>query len=108
MAATIPPGANLSKIPLAQNPNGSPPNFANAPSQSSTDLAVGLPFAILSTCFVFLRLITNFRHTRKLGMDDCACLIASQDINWETSSHRRSLVFRARHDDRVLCVSCGL
>ena len=80
MAAAIAPGSDLSKIPLAQNPNGSPPNFVNPPSQSGTDLAVGLPFAVFSACFVLLRLITNFRHTGKLGLDDCECPIASQDM----------------------------
>ena len=107
MAAAIPPGADLSKIPLAQNPNGSPPNFVNSPSQSSTDFAVGLPFAVLCTFFVLLRLATNFRHTGKLGLDDCEYPIASQDMA-RSSLHSRSLFIRARHDDRVICARSGL
>lgn len=71
MAAAIPPGADLSKIPLAPNPDGSPPNLVNPPSQSDLPLAVGLPLALISFCFVLLRLATNFKHVRKLGLDDC-------------------------------------
>lgn len=67
----IPPGADLSKIPMAENPNGNPPNFVNPPTQNATVLAVGLPFAIISTCFVVLRLVTNFKNLRHFGLDDC-------------------------------------
>lgn len=68
---TIPPGTDLSKVPLAPNPNGDAPNFVDPPSQAATVLAVGLPLAIISTHVVALRLATNYRSTRILGVDDC-------------------------------------
>ena len=67
----FPPGADLSKIPLAANPNGDPPNFVDPPSQGATVLAVGLVFAVMSFSFVMLRIYTNLRIVRKLKMDDC-------------------------------------
>ena len=71
MAAAIPPGTDLSKIPLALNPSGDPPNFVNPPNQAVVVLAVGLPLAIISSCFVSLRLFTNHKTAHKLGVDDC-------------------------------------
>ena len=70
--AAIPPGTELSRIPLTQNPNGDPPNFVNPPTQEVVALAVGLPLAIISACFVSVRLITNFKVAHKLGSDDCS------------------------------------
>lgn len=67
----IPPGADLSKIPLAANPNGDPPNFVNPPSQGATVLAVGLTFAVIGFSFVMLRIYTNLRVVHKLKVDDC-------------------------------------
>lgn len=69
--AAIPPGTDLSSIPLTHNPNGDPPNFVNPPTQAAIALAVGLPLAIISACFVSVRLITNFKIVHKLGPDDC-------------------------------------
>ena len=67
----LPPGADLSNIPLAANPNGDPPKFVDPPSQGATVLAVGLAFAVMSFSFVMLRIYTNLRVVRKLKMDDC-------------------------------------
>lgn len=67
----VPPGTDLTTVPLVPNPNGKPPNFVNPPSQADTALGVGLPLVIISTLVVFVRLITNFRSARKLGLDDC-------------------------------------
>lgn len=69
--AQIPPGTDLSTVPLAPNPNGNLPNFVNPPSQADTVLGVGLPLVIISTFVVAVRLATNFRSARKLGLDDC-------------------------------------
>jgi hypothetical protein len=70
MSQNIPPGTDLSKIPLAANPNGNPPNFADPPSQEVIAKAVGLPLAIIAFLFVLLRLISNFKMARKLSLDD--------------------------------------
>lgn len=69
--AALPPGTDISKVPLAPNPNGDPPNFVNPPTKAAVAIAVGLPLAIISVCFVSLRLITNIKIARKLGLDDC-------------------------------------
>lgn len=69
--SAIPPGADLSKIPLALNPTGEPPNFVDPPSQGATAFAVGLTLATISLFFVMLRLATNLRVVRKLALDDC-------------------------------------
>ena len=69
--AAIPPGADLSKIPLAPNPNRDPPNFVNPPNQAVVVLAVGVPLVAISSCFVSLRIFTNYRVAHKLGLDDC-------------------------------------
>ncbi|MCJ1310158.1 hypothetical protein MMC25_003819 [Agyrium rufum] len=67
---------DLSTIPLAPNPNGDPPNFSNPPSQASTILDVGIPFAVLCVVVVAFRLTINFRIVRKLYLDDYLCLVA--------------------------------
>lgn len=77
---------DISKIPLATNPSGAPPNFIDTPSLKTTMLSVGLTLITLSITFIILRLVTNVKHTRKLAIDDgktllsCMLLIASADI----------------------------
>ena len=77
--ATIPPGTDLSSIPLTHNPNGDPPNFVNPPTQAAIALAVGLPLAIISACFVSVRLIklsTSLVQTTVRGnTSDCQILL---------------------------------
>jgi hypothetical protein len=67
----LPPGFDLCTIPLAPNPNGSPPNFVDPPDRRLIPLGVGITFATISAVFVTLRLLTNFKVTRKLAADDC-------------------------------------
>ena len=67
----IPPGTDLSTIPLGQNPNGQPPNFTNPPNQEWLVLCVGLPLIITSCMFVALRVATNYKVARRLLIDDC-------------------------------------
>lgn len=73
--AAIPPGTDLSTIPLAPNPNGSPPNFVDPPSLANTILGVAIPLMVISTILVGIRLATNFKNTRKLGLDDCMWIL---------------------------------
>lgn len=67
----FPPATNLSKVFLALNPNGDPPNFIDAPSLESAVLGVGTSLMLTSIIFVTLRLYTNIKHVGKLGIDDC-------------------------------------
>lgn len=69
--AQLPPGTDLSIIPLAPNPNGDPPNFVDPPSQEKISLGVGISLMILALFALALRLVSNLRYTRKLALDDC-------------------------------------
>jgi len=59
------------KTPLALNPSGALPNFIDPPTLAPTTLATGIVFIILSTVCVVVRVYTNLKHMRKLGIDDC-------------------------------------
>jgi len=103
MAAAIPPGTDLSKIPLAPNPNGDLPNFMNPPSQAATALAVGLPLAIIGTFVVAFRLITNYRHVRKLCLDDCEYWVRRHAlVRRLIQVFLRPVPFRTAFDDSLL------
>lgn len=67
----IPPGTDLSQIPLAPNPNGDPPNFDGGANLQLTILATGVVFIVISSAFVIIRLWTSIKNTRKLHLDDC-------------------------------------
>ena len=67
----IRPGTDLSTVPFAPNPNGNPPNFVNPPSQANIVFGVAIPLIFVSTVLVGIRLATNFKNTRKLGIEDC-------------------------------------
>ena len=67
----IPPDSDLSTIPLEPNPNGDPPNFVNPPSQAGIAVGLWIFLLIISTFVVAVRLATNLRSARKLGLDDC-------------------------------------
>ena len=73
--AAHPPGTDLSTVPLAPNPNGDLPNFVDPPSQASIITGVAIPFVIISTILVGIRLATNFKNAQKLGLDDCKWII---------------------------------
>lgn len=68
----VPPGTDLSLIPLAPNPNGDPPNFDGGPTLQPTILATGIVFIAISLIVVVVRLGTGLKNTRKLHLDDCA------------------------------------
>lgn len=71
MDVALPPGADLSKIPLMPNPNGDPPNFVNPPSRYPLAIGVGLPLAIISFLCLVLRILSSLKTMRKLVIDDC-------------------------------------
>lgn len=65
------------KIPLAVNPSGAPPNFVNPPDLYNGQLWTGIVFMVLAGVFVAFRLGTNMKLSRKLGLDDGTCFIIS-------------------------------
>lgn len=68
---SLPSYTDLSKIPIAFNPNGDPPNFTDPPSLAHIVSAVGITLIVISSLVVVVRLATNFQHTGKLELDDC-------------------------------------
>ncbi|KAJ4368975.1 hypothetical protein N0V83_006057 [Neocucurbitaria cava] len=67
---------DLSKIPLAPNPNGSPPNFIDPPSLEPAFLGVGISLITLSAILLSIRILANYKHAGKLWVDDFLCIIA--------------------------------
>ncbi|ESZ95416.1 hypothetical protein SBOR_4211 [Sclerotinia borealis F-4128] len=75
MALQIPPGTDLTKVPLAVNPSGAPPNFVNPPSLIGTVQGVGIFLAVVAFSMVCLRLRINVKHDHKLTIDDVSVVI---------------------------------
>ena len=69
--AALPPGVDLSTIPIAPNPNGDPPNFIDPPNQEALVLAAGVPLVATACVFVTVRVFSNLRIAGKLPSDDC-------------------------------------
>lgn len=67
----LPPGIDLSKTPLAKNPNGDPPNFVDPPSLATALTAAGIVLIAISSILIFIRLITNLKVVRTLFIEDC-------------------------------------
>ncbi|KAH6641949.1 hypothetical protein C7974DRAFT_301211 [Boeremia exigua] len=72
----IPPGTDLSRVPLMPNPNGDPPNFVNPPSLYSAGLGVGVTLMIMSGIMLVFRLAMNIKLSKKLCLDDYLCIVA--------------------------------
>lgn len=67
---------DLSKIPLAPNPDGAPPNFIDPPSLEPAFLGVGISLMTISAILLAIRIIANYKHVGKLWFDDFLCIIA--------------------------------
>jgi len=69
----MPPGTNLSKIPLIPHPDGHPSNLINMINptlKTTTVFAVGIAMIIISTLCLTVRLITNLHYIKRLKIDD--------------------------------------
>lgn len=62
---------DLSNVPRAVSPDGSPPNFVSSPSLEQPVLAVGAVLIVISGVLILLRLGTNCKYTGRLAIDDC-------------------------------------
>lgn len=69
--ASLPPGIDLSTIPLAAPPPGATSNFINPESLATTFMGIGVFMLVLTAIVVIVRLFSNYRATRGLGWDDC-------------------------------------
>ncbi|DAA79273.1 TPA_exp: Integral membrane protein [Trichophyton benhamiae CBS 112371] len=63
-----------SKTPLAPNPSGGPSNFVDPPTLDSAILSLGVVLISISMLCLTIRLITNYKHTGRLGPDDYLCV----------------------------------
>lgn len=68
----LPPGIDLSQIPLQEHPTGGVPNFENGPSLINAVRAVGVALGFTALVLIILRLSTWYRLKRPLGLDDGA------------------------------------
>lgn len=73
---SLPPGTDLSNVPLAPNPSGAPPNFIDPPSLTPAFLGIGIAFIIVCSILIFLRLFTYLKTLGKVHLDDCGLMIS--------------------------------
>ncbi|KAI0842312.1 hypothetical protein F5Y06DRAFT_257278 [Hypoxylon sp. FL0890] len=76
MSMELPPGVDLTKIPLLPNPDGSPPNFDNPPSLRVTTYAVTIILMTATFILVSLRFRMNIKIYHKFALDDYLCILA--------------------------------
>lgn len=67
----IPPGVDLTKVPLAANPSGAPPNFVDSPSLAAVTYGMTCTMMVLAYSLVALRCVSVFKKERRLKIDDC-------------------------------------
>jgi len=66
----LPLGADLTKIPMAANPNGDPPNFEHGPSLAGAVRGVGATMAAVTLILLVIRLRVYIKANRGLVWDD--------------------------------------
>ncbi|KAI1653885.1 hypothetical protein F4813DRAFT_242352 [Daldinia decipiens] len=92
----IPPGTDLTKVPLLPNPDGSPPNFDNPVSLKATTFSVTIILVATSSVLVLLRVKAHSKIYKGLALDDCFC-IASWALTTVYSAVVMSSTSTARH-----------
>ncbi|KAL8851920.1 MAG: hypothetical protein Q9221_003131 [Calogaya cf. arnoldii] len=73
----LPPGVDLSKIPLLPPPAGKASNFIDPPSLASIAEGVGGFFIAVETLLLILRTVSNLKTFRKLRLDDYWTIFAA-------------------------------
>lgn len=58
-------------VPLAPNPDGSPPNLMSGPSLAPVNVSIGSIIIALSAIVVTVRLYASYKHIGRLSLDDC-------------------------------------
>ncbi|KAF2705365.1 hypothetical protein K504DRAFT_415182 [Pleomassaria siparia CBS 279.74] len=67
---------DLTKIPLAVNPSGAPPNFDNPPTLVDEARATGVALIVLGGLCLAFRLGTNLKLSKTFCLDDYLCIFA--------------------------------
>ncbi|KAF2704336.1 hypothetical protein K504DRAFT_442482 [Pleomassaria siparia CBS 279.74] len=75
MSLEIPPGLDLSKVPMGVNPSGAPPNFIDPPSLGPVTYGVVISLMIVTVPFVFTRIYNNWKQYSRMGLDDYFCVL---------------------------------
>ncbi|KAF2034875.1 hypothetical protein EK21DRAFT_55295 [Setomelanomma holmii] len=76
MAAQEAPTSDLTKIPLAVNPSGAPPNFENPPTLSDSAYGTSISLILVGGICLAFRLGTNLKLSKSLRLDDYLCIFA--------------------------------
>ncbi|KAH9871932.1 hypothetical protein J1614_006190 [Plenodomus biglobosus] len=76
MAPQSTPPLDLTKIPLVPNPSGAPPNFDDPPTLIDSAFGTGVALIVVGGIFLSLRMGTNIKLSRNLGLDDFLCTFA--------------------------------
>ncbi|KAF1846523.1 uncharacterized protein K460DRAFT_367281 [Cucurbitaria berberidis CBS 394.84] len=76
MSLAIPPGTDLSKVPIAPNPSGAPPNFVDPPSLAAVTYGITSTMMVLACGLVGLRILSVIKKERGLKTDDYCCILA--------------------------------
>ena len=71
MAAQLPPGVDLSTIPIGPPPPGVQSNFVDPYSAAPAATAVIAILIVLQVVFVSIRLYGNIKSFHNLAIDDC-------------------------------------
>ena len=77
MGDALPPGTDLSKIPMAPNPSGAPPNFDHGASLAGAVRGVGVTMAVITFGLLVIRLRVYVKANHKLMWDDSESTINS-------------------------------
>ena len=72
----LPPGADPNIIPLAPNPDGSPPDFVSIPTLAPASAGISITMAVVTTLLVAIRISTYTRMERGIKLDDAFCILA--------------------------------
>ena len=69
--ASLPPGTDLSQIPLSPPPTGRVSNFVNPPSLAHVTEGVGGFLIALETVLLILRTYSNIKTVGRVRFEDC-------------------------------------
>ncbi|KAH6644886.1 hypothetical protein C7974DRAFT_408532 [Boeremia exigua] len=65
---------DLTKVPLAANPSGAPPNFDNPSTLVDEAWVTGVVLVVLGRLCLAFRLGTNLKLSKKFCLDDYLCV----------------------------------
>jgi len=79
--ASLPPGADLSKIPAGMPPAGVTPNFVDPENLVAPSITINAIFILIALAFVTTRIYIRF-HDKSFGWDDGKALLGVTTLYW--------------------------